>query len=98
MPRRVEFATPPSPSAGLGETDRLETLPAAEPSAAAKKKKQQRQSDDGLPLHSFSPLLAALGTRRRNTCRTTFDCSGTSFQLLTAPTPLQACAVQLLGL
>ena len=80
--------------------DRLSRDPVApaEPSAAAKKKKQARQTDDGIPLHSFSTLLAALGTRCRNTCRATSDRSGSTFQLLTAPTPLQTRAVQLLGL
>ena len=80
--------------------DRLSRDPVApaEPSAAAKNKKQQRQTDDGIPLHSFSTLLADLGTRCRNSCRATSDRSGSTFQLLTAPTPLQTRAVQLLGL
>ena len=70
----------------------------AEPSVAARKKKQLRQTEDGLPVHSFSTLLATLGTRCRNTCRAKSDRSGSTFQLLTAPTPLQSRASQLLGL
>jgi len=70
----------------------------AKPSAAATRKRRTRQTEDGLPVHSFSTLLAALGTRCRNTCRATSDCSGATFQLLTAPSPLQARALQLLGL
>lgn len=81
-------------------TDRKQRDPVApaEPSAAAKKKKLLRQTEDGLPVHSFATLLAALGTRCRNTCRAKSDRSGLSFQLLTAPTPLQSRAFQLLGL
>ena len=80
--------------------DRLSRDPVspAKPSASAKKKKQLRQSTDGLPVHSFATLLAELGTRCRNTCRTKSDGSGASFHLLTALTPLQAKAFQLLGL
>ncbi len=70
----------------------------AESSSAAKRKKQVRQTDDGLPIHSFSTLLAALGTRCRNICRAKSGGSGLTFQLLTAPTPLQTKAFQLLGL
>lgn len=77
---------------------RRDPVAPAEPSAAANKKKQSRQTADGLPVHSFSTLLADLGTRCRNTCRATSDRSGSTFQLLTAPTPLQTRAVQLLGL
>ena len=80
--------------------DRLSHDPVApaEPSVAAKKKKRLRQTADGLPVHSFSTLLAELGTRCRNTCRTNADGSGASFPLLTKLTPLQAKAYQLLGL
>jgi len=40
----------------------------AESSAAARRKKRVHQTADGLPIHSFSTLLTALGTRCRNTC------------------------------
>jgi transposase len=70
----------------------------AESSAAAKKKKRVRQTEDGLTIHSFSTLLAALGTRCRNTCRAKSHPAGATFDLLTAPTPLQTKALQLLGL
>jgi len=70
----------------------------AKPSAAATRKKRTRQTDDGLPVHSFATLMAALGTRCRNTCQANSDRSGATFQLLTAPSPLQAKALQLLGL
>lgn len=77
---------------------RRDPVAPAESSVAAKKKKQARQTEDGLPIHSFSTLLVALGTRCRNTCRASTDRSGSTFQLLTAPTPLQTQAFQLLGL
>jgi hypothetical protein len=58
----------------------------AERSEAAKIKAISRQLDDGTPAHSFSTLLAELGTIVRNTCRTpnaapdapTFDVTTTS--------------------
>ncbi len=77
---------------------RRDPVAPAEPSAAARKKKCVRQTGDGLPVHSFSTLLAALGTRCRNTCRASSDRSGSTFQMLTAATALQAKALQLLGL
>ena len=77
---------------------RRDPVAPAEPSAAARKKKRVRQTEGGLPVHSFSTLLAELGTRCRNTCRASADRSGSTFPLLTAPTPLQARAFQLLGL
>jgi len=69
-----------------------------EPSEAAQNKKRVRQTADGLPIHSFSTLLAELGTRCRNRCRTKSGGSGGSFELLTELTPLQAKAFRLLGL
>ena len=70
----------------------------AEPSATAEKKKRTRQTEDGLPVHSFSTLLAALGTRCRNTCQAKSGGSGESFYMLTEANPLQTKALQLLGL
>lgn len=80
--------------------DRLSRDPVApaEPSAAAQNKKRARQTADGLPVHSFSTLLAELGTRCRNRCRANTGGSGASFHLLTKLTPLQAEAFRLLGL
>lgn len=80
------------------ERKRRDPVAPAEASTAAKQKKQVGQTDDGLPIHSFPTLLAALGTRCRNTCRVKSDSSAPSFQILTEPTPLQTEAFQLLGL
>jgi len=77
---------------------RRDPVAPAESSAAAWKKKRVRQTADGIPVHSFSTLLAELGTRCRNRCRTNTDGSGPSFQLLSKLTPLQAKAFRLLGL
>jgi transposase len=68
----------------------------AETSLSAQKKKTRKTTSEGLTVHSFSTLMAALGTRCRNRCR--ISTSGTSICRLTEPTPLQAKAFQLLGL
>lgn len=68
----------------------------AETSLSAQKKKTRKTTSEGLTVHSFSTLMAALGTRCRNRCR--IGTSGTSICRLTEPTPLQTKAFQLLGL
>jgi hypothetical protein len=68
----------------------------AEPSPAARKKKAEKRTTDGFVVHSFSTLMAALGTRCRNRCR--IGASGSSILRVTEFTPLQAKAFQLLGL
>jgi hypothetical protein len=80
--------------------DRLTRDPVApaQPSAAVKRKKAQRTTADGLPVHSFDTLLAALGTRCRTTCRLTTDPAAPRIQQLTEPTPLQARVLELLQL
>jgi len=70
----------------------------AQPSPAVKRKKAQRITADGLPVHSFDTLLAALGTRCRTTCRMTADPAAPRVQQLTEPTLLQARALELLQL
>jgi len=70
----------------------------AQPSAAAQRKKTVRLTADGLPIHSFDTLLAALGTRCRIRCRITSDPSSPAFYQHTEPTPLQRQALQLLGI
>jgi hypothetical protein len=70
----------------------------ARPSSSAQKKKTTRLTPDGLPIHSFNTLLAALGTRCQNRCRLTADPSVPPFYLLTEPTALQQRAFDLLGL
>jgi Transposase DDE domain len=67
----------------------------ARPSPAAKRKATTKQTDDGLPVHSFSTLLADLATLTRNTVR--FGRAAT-FPLLATPTDIQRRALHLLGL
>jgi transposase len=82
------------------ETDRQTRDPVAPatPSPAARRKKAARQSPEGLPLHSFDTLLAALGTRCANRCRLRSAPAGEPVRQLTPPSPLQARAFELLGL
>jgi hypothetical protein len=70
----------------------------ARPSPSAQKKKTTRLTPEGLPIHSFNTLLAALGTRCQNRCRLTTDPSVPPFYLLTEPTALQQRAFELVGL
>jgi transposase len=69
----------------------------AQPSPSVRRKKSTRRSPEGLPLHSFKTLLAELAQRCRNTCRVKTE-PASSFTTVTDPTPLQAQALQLLGL
>lgn len=71
----------------------------AQPSASVKAKKALRTTPEGLPVHSFRTLLEDLASRCRNTCAAkSEDLQGATFQQLTDPTPLQAKALELLGL
>jgi transposase len=70
----------------------------AQPSSAVQKTKSLRLTSDGLPIHSFQTLLAALGTRCKNFCQSKATPSGVTFTQRTALTPLQQRASQLLGL
>ena len=77
---------------------RRDPVAPAESSASAQAKRVSRLTADGLPVQSFHTLLRSLATRCRNTCRIPGDPTGTTFQQLTQATPLQARALQLLGL
>lgn len=77
---------------------RRDPVAPAECSASAQNKKVTRLTADGLPVQSFPTLLHHLATRCRNTCRIPSAPSGITFQQLTEATPLQARALQLLGL
>jgi sugar-specific transcriptional regulator TrmB len=76
---------------------RRDPVAPAMPSKSARAKKATRITEDGLPLHSFQTLFAALATRCRNTARLKSDPSRT-VPIVTEPTPLQARAFKLLGL
>jgi transposase len=68
----------------------------AQPSPSARHKKAARRTSDGSPVHSFKTLLAELALRCRNTCHVKSD-PASRFTMLTDPSPLQARALQLLG-
>jgi hypothetical protein len=68
----------------------------AERSPAAEHKARTQRLSDGGPVHSFSTLLAQLGTLTKNRLRL-LD-STASFEKLAEPTPLQHQALALLGL
>lgn len=81
--------------------DRRDPVLPAEPSVSARAKKIHRLSESGLPIHSFDRLLSDLATRCRNRCRFTSVGSGAvpaTFERTTEATPLQARALELLGL
>ena len=68
----------------------------AQASDTAKAKKNRRRTDDGLPLHSMSTLLAELATQCRCACRLQTDPDGPPLERLTEPTPLQRRAAELI--
>ena len=68
----------------------------AKPTAEAKRKKARRCTEDGLPLQSFSTLIAHLGTRCKNICRMKSDPSAPPFTQLTEPSALQQRARELI--
>jgi len=68
----------------------------AKSSASAKRKKAVRVTEDGLPIHSLSTLMAELATRCRNRCRLKADPYYPKIYQDTEPTSLQACALELI--
>ena len=70
----------------------------AKPSEAAQQKKSNRLTEDSLPIHSFTTLLAELGTRCRHRCRLHSDPESPPIIQDTEPTPFQARALALVRL
>jgi hypothetical protein len=70
----------------------------AEPSRSAAAKKPQRHTPDGLPVMDLQTLLKELASRSRNTFHMKADdpTRAATFTQITEPTPLQACAFELL--
>ena len=66
-----------------------------EPSPSVKAKKKSKQTPDGLPVHSFETLLAALATQARITYRV--GSAEATFTKLSLPTPLHQRVFDLLG-
>ena len=68
----------------------------AQRSAAAQRKARTKRTDDDLPVHSFQTLLADLATIAKNRIQPTVP-GVPAFDKITLPTPLQARALELLG-
>jgi transposase len=68
----------------------------AAPSPKADRKALTKRTAEGFPVHSFSSLLADLGTIAKNRIRPKLP-GATAFDPITQPTPLQRRAFDLLG-
>ena len=80
------------------ERSQRDPVAPAKPSASAKRKKSARRTEEGFPIHSFTTLMAELGTRCRNRCRLKADPQSPVIHQNTEPTPLQARALELIRL
>lgn len=76
--------------------ERQSIVAPAERSPAAKRKRATRRTDDGLPVHSFRSLLDDLATLCLNKLSLPSN-PNYRFSMPTASTPLQARALELLG-
>ncbi len=70
----------------------------AQPSDGARRKKAARVTEDALPIHSFTTLLAELGTRCRHRCRLHSDPESPLIVQDTEPTPIQERILNLIRL
>ena len=68
----------------------------AKPSASARRKKSTHETAAGLPVHSFRTLLTHMGDRTRATCQVMSAPSGTTFERVREPDPVQEEALRLL--
>ena len=78
------------------EAARRSVVAPAEVSPAARAKARDKRNARGDPVHSFRTLLGDLATITLNTVRPRLP-DATPFEVVTRPTPLQAKALQLLG-
>jgi hypothetical protein len=76
-----------------GEAARSSVVGPARRSPAAETKVHRRRTVDGAPVQSFPTLLRSLATLTKNRV----SVAGTEFEQLSAPTPLQQRALDLLG-
>jgi len=70
----------------------------AKPGRKAQRKKQTKTTEEGYPIHSFDSLLAVLGTRSSNRCRSGEGKDTIRFTTVTEPTDFQRHVFTLLGL
>lgn len=80
------------------ERRRRDPVAPAKPSDSAKRKKNDRHNGDGLPIHSFSTLMAELATRCGHRCRLKSDPNSPIIHQYTEPTALQARALEMIRL
>ncbi len=78
------------------EALRASVVAPAERSPRARRKNRRKRSDEGLPAQSFLDLLADLATLTKNLIEPA-DTPGCRFYQLTAATPLQRRAFELLS-
>jgi hypothetical protein len=77
--------------------DRVDPVGPPERSADAIAKERDRRTPDGLPVGSFRTLMAELATLTRNRVVPAGADERAAFELLSEPTPLQARALELIG-
>jgi len=80
------------------ERQRRDPILPAKPSASAEAKKRSHQTAEGLPVHSFSTLLAELASRARVTYEFKSAEAKLTFKQVPEPRPLQARAYELIRL
>ena len=76
---------------------RVDPVAPPERSAGALAKERDHRTSDGFPVHSFGTLLAELATLTRNRVVPAGADERAAFELLSEPTPLQARALELIG-
>jgi len=89
----ILFRDNDKPAAAAKRTD---PVAAAQRSDQALKKAARKRTDDGVPVHSFTSLLADLATICANHIQPADDMP--AFTMITTPTPLQRQAFELLDL
>jgi len=78
-------------------SERTDPVGPRERSAGALRKERDHRTPDGLPVGSFRTLLGELATLARNRVVLAGAPDSAAFDVLTEPTPLQARALELLG-
>lgn len=81
----------------LKKKNKTDAVSKAKRSQKANAKAQRKKTEDNLPVHSFSTLMADLGTITLNTIQSKLDGNLISFEKITQPTSLQQKALNLLG-
>ena len=94
--RAMERALAPLLFVDQAPPERADPVARAPRSDEARRKEQTKQTVDGLPVQRFRSLLGHLATLTKN--HVVPRGASTGFDLLSAPTPLQSRAFELLGL